>query len=66
MATRALTPEVLVIFRAGEEQESAQAAFFDSLEDLLAALAEDNIPPDDVHTITHNTRSWLAIVRGER
>lgn len=50
----------LTIFKpkGGHEQDQ----FWDRLEDLLDALHKDKIPPERVHSVVNNTRTWMALV----
>lgn len=50
----------LDIFKPAGSNE--QSRFWDTLEELLDALAAENIPPSQVHSVIHNTRTWMALV----
>lgn len=50
----------LVVFQPKSRHE--QGRFFDRVEDLLDALHADRIPPERVHTITNNTRTYFAVI----
>lgn len=50
----------LDIFQPDARNE--QSRFFDDLEGLLASLHEHGMTPDKVHSVVHNTRTWMALV----